>query len=102
MHVLDWAILIAYAAAAVAFGLWLARRPQGHHSGEDYMVAGRRLPWWLIGVADVATYGGGDAFWVLVFFTGGLMGYYRFFWVSLAVSLPLEALWARYWRRLGL
>jgi Na+/proline symporter len=104
MHLLDWAVVCAYVVGAALFAFWLTRRGlgHGHGSGEEFIVANRRLPWWIIGIADVATSGGADAFWIMSFFVGGFMAYHRWFWISLAVAMPLEILWARYWRRLRL
>lgn len=102
MHWLDWAVLAAYALLSAAFAVWFARRHKAQHSGEDYMIAGRRLPWWVVGIADVATGDGADAIWIFVFFTGGFMAYHRFYWVYGVITLPLGVLWARYWRRLAL
>jgi Na+/proline symporter len=105
VHPLDWAFVVAYAALSAAFAIGFAhrrRRAGAGQAGEDFMVAGRRLPWWIVGIADVATVGGADAFWVYVFFVGGFMAYHRFFWISAAVSMPLGVVWARYWRRLAL
>ncbi|HEV8320343.1 MAG TPA: hypothetical protein VG389_01920, partial [Myxococcota bacterium] len=102
MRGLDWAVVGAYAAASALFAVWFARRRRGAHSGEEYMVAGRRLPWWIVGIADVATADGADAFFVFTFFVGGFMGFHRLFWITSAVAFPLGVLWARYWRRLRL
>ncbi len=49
---LDWAIVAAYGAAVVGAAL-LAKRKQA--SSDDYVMGGRKLPWWLIGVSIIAT-----------------------------------------------
>lgn len=100
MTKLDWAVVVAYAALTGAFALWFARKRR-RQTGEDYMVAGRRLPWWIVGIADTATSDGADAVWVFAFFSGAFMAYYRIFWVESILVLPLAIVWARYWRRLG-
>lgn len=51
---LSWADLLVFAAFyGVVFGvsLWKSRREQ---SAADYFLAGRSLPWWLIGISIVA------------------------------------------------
>lgn len=48
----DLAILAVYMAGVVLFGLWIGR---GTTTASDYMVGGRRLPWWLILFSIVAT-----------------------------------------------
>ncbi len=52
MSGLDLGILVAYLAAVVALGSWVGR---GTRSVEDYVVAGRDLPWWLIFFSIIAT-----------------------------------------------
>ncbi|MCA9199613.1 MAG: sodium:solute symporter [Planctomycetales bacterium] len=48
----DFAVLIAYLAAVVAFGLWVG---QGAKNLSDYLLGGRNLPWWAILGSIVAT-----------------------------------------------
>src|SRR5574341_773696 len=102
MHRLDWIVVGAYVAASALFAVWFARRRRAQAGGEEYMVAGRRLPWWVAGVADVATADGADAFWIFAFFSAGFMAFHRIYWVASIVSFPLGVVFARYWRRLGL
>ncbi len=102
-HPLDLMAVLAYIAVCVGCSFWLWRRRQRKsNNGDGYALADRQLPWWVIGVADVATGDGADAFWVYIFFVGGFIGFYRFYWVAAIVSLPLGVFWARYWRRLAL
>ena len=100
MHALDWTVIGLYLVGVLGLGLSLARR--AGQSSESYLVAGRRLRWWVIGTSDVASDAGGDAYWILVIFTAAFMGMYRVWWISSAVALPLAIIWARYWRRLAL
>ncbi len=50
---LDWAVFAVYLAGALALGLWAARFA-GDGAGA-FFLAGRRLPWWLLGTSMVAT-----------------------------------------------
>ena len=50
---LDWAVFLAYLLASLGIGLAAARRA-GTGSGA-FFLAGRRLPWWLLGTSMVAT-----------------------------------------------
>lgn len=52
----DYGIILAYLAFTLAIGFWLSRRIS---SDADYFLAGRRLPWWAIGMSLVATDIGG-------------------------------------------
>jgi Na+/proline symporter len=49
---LDWAVLVAYLVAVVAFGLWTGR---GNRRIEDFFLAGRRMRWWAVGLSVMAT-----------------------------------------------
>ncbi len=50
---LDWWVLALYGVTILAVGLAFARRAGGGR--EDYFLAGRTMPWWLIGTSMVAT-----------------------------------------------
>jgi SSS family solute:Na+ symporter len=52
----DYAVIAAYLAGTLAIGLWIGRRV---HTGRDFFLAGRSLPWWAIGFSLVATDIGG-------------------------------------------
>jgi SSS family solute:Na+ symporter len=52
MHWLDYAILISVLIGLLAVGFILART--GSKDTTEYFVAGRKMPWWLIGFSDVA------------------------------------------------
>lgn len=99
MAPLDWLAVGAYLAIGLFIGLYFVRRASG--SMEDYFIAGRSLPWWVIGLANCATYTGGSAAWVMLVFKDGLVGNY-WWWPAWVVWMPVVAvLWARYWRRMG-
>ena len=49
---IDWLIVGAYGLAVVAIAAWALRR---QHSSDDYLMGGRSLPWWLIGMSIIAT-----------------------------------------------
>ncbi|MCA9737320.1 MAG: Na+:solute symporter, partial [Gemmatimonadetes bacterium] len=49
----DWAVIAAYGALALAVGVFFARR--AGQGTEDFFLAGRKLPWWLLGTSMVAT-----------------------------------------------
>ena len=48
-----------YLAAMLGIGLWVARRKI--HSVDDFMVAGRRLPWFVLAATLAATEVGGGS-----------------------------------------
>lgn len=53
---LDFVVLAAYLGGTLLLGLYLGR---GIHTGKDYFLAGRNLPWWVIGMSLVASDIGG-------------------------------------------
>lgn len=52
MRPLDWFVVIAYLTWVVGDGIRQARQSR---TAEGYLVAGRSLPWWLVGVSVMAT-----------------------------------------------
>lgn len=52
MRPLDWFVVIAYLTWVVGDGIRQARQSK---TAEGYLVAGRSLPWWLVGVSVMAT-----------------------------------------------
>ena len=52
MSGLDWGIVLLLNGSIVAYGLYLSR---GVVSSTDWFLAGRRLPWWLVGLSMYAT-----------------------------------------------
>jgi len=53
---IDYAVLVVYLLATVALGIAIGRRIK---TSSDFFLAGRRLPWWAIGMSLVATDIGG-------------------------------------------
>ncbi len=52
MTLLDWLIVVLLNGSIIAYGIFLSR---GVHSSADWFLAGRSLPWWLVGVSMYAT-----------------------------------------------
>ena len=50
----DYSILILYFLVFVGFGVALNRRASG--SPEDYFLGGRKLPWYMLGFAGMASW----------------------------------------------
>lgn len=49
---LNWSVLLLYLAAMVAIGGYFSR---GESSGEDFFLAGGRIPWWAAGLSIYGT-----------------------------------------------
>jgi Na+/proline symporter len=52
MHPIDWAIIAAYIGWISWDGLRLSKKSEGL---EGYLLAGRSLPWWAVGLSVMAT-----------------------------------------------
>ena len=50
---LDWSIIGLYFLISLAVGIWASRRAK--ESTKSYFLAGRNMPWWLLGISMVAT-----------------------------------------------
>ncbi len=97
---LDWSIIAAYFALALAVGLYASRRASG--SVGNYFLAGRDMPWWLLGVSMVATTFSADTPNLV---TGlvredGVSGNWSW-WAFLLTGMLTVFVYARLWRRSG-
>jgi SSS family solute:Na+ symporter len=52
MNLIDWLIVVLLNGSIIVYGIWLSR---GVESSADWFLAGRSLPWWLVGVSMYAT-----------------------------------------------
>ena len=50
---LDWSIVFAYFTMSLAVGIWASK--QAGKDTKSFFLAGRNMPWWLLGVSMVAT-----------------------------------------------
>jgi Na+/proline symporter len=100
MKTWDWVIVGAYCVAMLPFGIFFAKAAS--KNAEAYFIAGRRLPWWVLGFSAVATYtcaGAAPAFTGMVY-EGGLWRNWVW-WLNYAIWMPIVAvIWAKLWRRM--
>lgn len=55
-NTLDYSILAAYMLLILGIGLWVSRTKKGSKkSASDYFLAGKGLPWWIIGASIIAS-----------------------------------------------
>jgi SSS family solute:Na+ symporter len=97
---IDWLIICLYFAFALGIGIYFSKRAGRNIT--EYMVAGRRLPWWLAGTSMVATTFAADtplAVTELVY-KHGVAG--NWLWWNFVFSGILTVFFfARLWRRVG-
>lgn len=56
---IDWIVLFAWLIFIVSYGMW---RGRGSGTSESYMLAGRSMPWYAIGLSIMATQAGAISF----------------------------------------
>ncbi len=53
---LDYIIFFLYFVIVISIALWVSTKPKGEErTSEDYFLAGRALPWWIIGASLIAS-----------------------------------------------
>ncbi len=52
IHTVDVAVLVAYFAATILVGLWVSKR--GSKDMDSYILGGKSLPWYLLGISDAS------------------------------------------------
>ena len=52
----DYFVFISYFVLVIGVALYISRKPKDHErNAEDYFLAGRSLPWWIIGASLIAS-----------------------------------------------
>ncbi len=98
LHPLDWTIIAVYAAVTV--GLGLAFRRRASRSAGEYFLAGRSLPWWVLGTSMVATTFAADTPLAVTGFIRNHGIWYNWFgWHYVMSQMLAVILFSRFWRR---
>ena len=53
LHSVDFVVFFGYFAVLVGIGFWVGRTPK--HTAEDYFLAGRTLPWYVVGTSFIGS-----------------------------------------------
>lgn len=94
----DWIIVAAYLAVALAVGVFFARR--AGKSTNEFFISGRNLPWWLAGTSMVATSFAADTPIVITGWVRESGIAFNWIWWSFAIGGMFSVfLLARLWRR---
>jgi len=97
---LDWMVVGIYGVIAVATGLYFTRRA-GSDTNE-YFLAGRSLPWWLVGTSMVATTFSTDTpNLVTDLVRSGGVSQNWLWWAYLITGMCTVFFYAKLWRRSG-
>ncbi len=97
---LDWSIVGAYFALSLAVGIWASK--QAGKDTKSFFLAGRNMPWWLLGVSMVATTFSTDTPNLVTDLVRqkGVSGNWAW-WAFLLTGMLTVFVYARLWRRSG-
>ena len=100
LSTLDWWVLALYGVTILSVGLAFARRAGGGR--EDYFLAGRSMPWWLIGTSMVATTFSADTpNLVTDLVRSGGVSQNWVWWAFVITGMCTVFFYAKLWRRSG-
>ena len=100
LHVADWVVIVFYLCVTVGLGLAFRRRAAS--SSGQYFLAGRSLPWWVLGTSMVATTFAADTpLAVTGFIRNDGIWYNWFGWHYVMSQMLAVFLFSRFWRRAG-
>ena len=97
---LDWSIVVAYFALSFAVGIWASK--QAGKDTKSFFLAGRNMPWWLLGVSMVATTFSTDTPNLVTDLVrqNGVSGNWSW-WAFLLTGMLTVFVYANLWRRSG-
>jgi SSS family transporter len=97
---LDWSIVGAYFALSLAVGIWASK--QAGKDTKSFFLAGRNMPWWLLGVSMVATTFSTDTPNLVTDLVrqNGVSGNWSW-WAFLLTGMLTVFVYANLWRRSG-
>ena len=100
LSTLDWTIVGAYFILSLAVGLWASK--QAGKDTKSFFLAGRNMPWWLLGVSMVATTFSTDTPNLVTDLVrqNGVSGNWVW-WAFLLTGMLTVFVYARLWRRSG-
>ncbi|MBX7259489.1 MAG: sodium:solute symporter [Candidatus Hydrogenedentes bacterium] len=99
LNSIDYAVIVVYFLALVILGLALER--MASKSLEDYLIGGRRLPWWALGVSGMAYFLDMTGTMVITsfLFMLGPRGLFIEFRGGAVLGLVFMMLWSGKWHR---
>ena len=97
---LDWAIVGAYFLLSLAVGVWASK--QAGKDTRSFFLAGRNMPWWLLGVSMVATTFSTDTPNLVTDLVrqNGVSGNWTW-WAFLVTGMLTVFVYAKLWHRSG-
>ena len=100
LSTLDWTIVGAYFALSLVVGIWASK--QAGKDTKSFFLAGRNMPWWLLGVSMVATTFSTDTPNLVTDLVrqNGVSGNWGW-WAFLLTGMLTVFVYANLWRRSG-
>ena len=100
LSVIDWLIICAYFVISLAIGIWASK--QAGDDTKSFFLAGRNMPWWLLGVSMVATTFSTDTPNLVTDLVrqNGVSGNWTW-WAFLLTGMLTVFVYAKLWRRSG-
>ena len=97
---LDWMIVGAYFLLSLAVGIWASK--QAGRDTQSFFLAGRNMPWWLLGVSMVATTFSTDTPNLVTDLVrqNGVSGNWTW-WAFLVTGMLTVFVYAKLWHRSG-
>ena len=100
LSTLDWTIIGAYFLLSLAVGIWASK--QAGKDTRSFFLAGRNMPWWLLGVSMVATTFSTDTPNLVTDLVrqNGVSGNWTW-WAFLVTGMLTVFVYAKLWHRSG-
>ncbi len=99
LNYIDYGVMGVYLMVLVCLGFYLKRKASA--SLEDYLLGGRKIPWWLMGVSGMASFLDitGTVLIVSLLYMLGPQGLFIEFRGGAVLVLVIYLLWAGKWHR---
>ena len=98
LELLDWAVITGYLLLSIGIGVFVVKHDSKNIT--DFFVAGRNLPWWLLGTSIAATWFATDAPLAVTALvrTKGIYGNWLWWYLGAGIMM-MVFFYAKYWRR---
>ena len=98
LELLDWIVIVGYLLLSIGIGVFVVKHDSKNIT--DFFVAGRNLPWWLLGTSIAATWFATDAPLAVTALVRTKGIYSNWLWWYLGTGIMMMVFfYAKYWRR---
>lgn len=98
LEFLDWAVIIGYMLLSIGIAFFVVKQKSKNIT--DFFIAGRNLPWWLLGTSIAATWFATDAPLAVTALVRSKGIYGNWLWWYLGAGIMMMVFfYAKYWRR---